>query len=422
MLIYKQIDNGNCRIKDILFPAALIIFSSMIRMHSAVLSIILASPIFFTLLPDRKKFFQSVIIVGSLFFISNLSQKVDSIYYHQDKDWGEYYDHFFQSAIFNDDNSFYVAHQMNSEKPYLQFGWSDNDLAVFTSFFRDYPEIFNSENYSKLKGPMDDVPFDQNAFTNNLIGKFRNVHLILCISLVFIFSSRIKQISIFIACIFMVAVVAYIVTRFQLKDRVLYSMVFVICTLSIWSFLTSNVNNQFSWKLGISKKKELQIGVFAMLLLLLLAFNTFKNQWINNNQKAILQGEILNKQLEIISKKKDVLIAIFGASVKFEASGPLSTEFTRKNEMNIYPISAFNKSPLFFNILNIPPNRNLADALSVMNVEFVTNNSDDYGSGSQYIQKFYKEHYNCDRAILDDTSFSDCKLRIYKLGPCLKSE
>jgi hypothetical protein len=418
LLLYQQIDQSKADFKRLILPALLLVFAALMRMHSAVLSIVLISPIFLTLLPNKKKFFKSVLIVGVLFVACNLPNKLDAWYYHQDKSWGEYYDNFYGSAVFNDDNAFYIAHHMNPEKPYRDFGWTDNDLAIFTSFFRDYPPIFNQQNYDNLKIAMKEVPFDGNAFKSNLLGKLRNIHLLFCLLLVLFFSSRLRQLSIFLSLLLIVASIAYVVTRFQLKERALYSMLFAFCSLSIWSFLSSLNNKEISWRIPIIKKYESALGLISIILLGALALNTFRNEWKNHKDYSLKNKLILENQLSLLEKNQNSTYAIFGASLKLEASGPFATQFIGKTRYDIYPISAFNKSPFFFDKLKTLGNGSLSDALLNPKVKFLTNAKDDYGSGPSYMQTFYKEHFDCSPSIIEDTLYEHMNTRIYALGEC----
>lgn len=419
LLLYQQIDQSKADFKRLILPALLLVFAALMRMHSAVLSIVLISPIFLTLLPNKKKFFKSVLIVGVLFVACNLPNKLDAWYYHQDKSWGEYYDNFYGSAVFNDDNAFYIAHHMNPEKPYRDFGWTDNDLAIFTSFFRDYPPIFNQQNYDNLKIAMKEVPFDGNAFKSNLLGKLRNIHLLFCLLLVLFFSSRLRQLSIFLSLLLIVASIAYVVTRFQLKERVLYSMIFALSSLSVWSFLISVNHKELSWKIPLIKKHEGSLGLVAIILLMALALNTFRNEWKNHKQASIISKQILNSQISLLEKSPNTTYAVFGASIKFEASGPFSTRYLGRSSLDIYPISAFNKSPLYFSKLSSLGNGSLTDALLNPRFAIITNTKDDYGSGPSYVQTFYREHFNCLPPLINDKSYMQINTRIYRLGDCI---
>lgn len=418
LLLYRQIDQSRAEFKNLIIPALILIFASLMRMHSAVLSIVLISPIFLSLLPNKKKFFKSVLVVGVLFIICNLPNKLDSWYYHQDQSWGEYYDNFYGSAVFNDDNAFYIAHHMNPDKPYQDFGWSENDLAIFTSFFRDYPPIFNQENYDNLKIAMKEVPFDSNAFKNNLFAKLRNIHLLFCLGLVFFFGSRIRQIAVILSMLLMIASIAYVVTRFQLKERALYSMLFALCSLSVWSFLTSVKDKEISWKIPLIKKHESLLGLIAIILLSALALNTFRNEWAKHKQSSFISKQILNSQIGLLENHPNATYAAFGASLKLEASGPFTTRFLRNSHLDIYPISAFSKSPLFFGKLNTLGKGSLPDALLNSKVKFVTNAKDDYGSGPSYMQTFYKEHFDCLPSVREDSLYEYMNTRIYALGEC----
>lgn len=422
LLLYRQIDQSRAGLKSLIIPSLILIFAALMRMHSAVLSIVLISPVFLCLLPNKKKFFKSVWVVAVLFIICNLPNKLDSWYYHQDKSWGEYYDNFYGSAVFNDDNAFYIAHHMNPDKPYKDFGWSENDLAIFTSFFRDYPPIFNQKNYDNLKIAMKEVPFDSNAFKSNLLGKLRNIHLLFCLALVLFFGSRIRQVAVILSMLLMIASIAYVVTRFQLKERALYSMLFALCGLSIWSFLTSVNHKEISWKIPLIKKHEGLLGIISIILLGALALNTSRNEWNKHKQSSLISKQILSSQISLLEKQPNATYAAFGASLKLEASGPFSTRFLRSSYLDIYPISAFSKSPLFFGKLNSLGNGSLSDALLNSKVKFVTNTQDDYGSGPTYMQTFYQEHFNCSPSITEDKLYTDMNTRIYALSECQQTK
>ena len=134
-MLFERIKTSGFEIKKLTLPILLIIIAALIRIHSLLLVLIILSPLFILLLPDWKKFLKSGMLIILLFGISYSFKLLDRWYYHQDKAWADYYDNLFESSVFNDDSAFYIAHYLNPEKPYKALGWSDNDLAIFSSFF-----------------------------------------------------------------------------------------------------------------------------------------------------------------------------------------------------------------------------------------------------------------------------------------------
>jgi len=416
LLLFRNISMFGFKLKPLILPFAVVVFASLMRMHSAALSVILFSPIFLIFLPDLKKLFRSALVVGILFVICNLSMPLDKLYYNLSDQWGDYYNNFFEVAVFSDDINFHKAHVWNPDKPYKKFGWSDNDLAIFTAFFWDYPPIFNKTAYTNLHAAMNEVPYNYEAAVNKLLGQFRNSHLIIVLlfSLLFLRFFRLLIPATLILLIILVGL--YIQIRLQLKGRVLFSIIFSVITLLL--LLIFKENKEGKTKLLNFLPPSLQpytILAFTAILSLL-ALNTSRNSIINGEIASKKSKERLENQLKLIANNK--LTAFFGASIKFEAESPFSTRFNYQQNPKVYPISAFPRNPLLSGILNDYGAENLPELLLKEDVEIVTQADYTFGSSPEYLITFYKEHLFCDSLIADSITHEKPNLLIYRLYDC----
>ncbi len=418
LLLFRNITHFGFNFKHLILPFIIVVFASLMRMHSAVLSVILFSPLFLIFLPDFKKLLKSALVVGILFAVCNMSMPLDKWYYNLSDKWGDYYDHFYESAIFNDDSSFYIAHLINPEKPYKDFGWSDNDLAVFTSFFRDYPPVFNSSAYANLHVAMDKVAFDKKAFINNLFSKFRNIHLLVVLLFCLIFVKSFRLLIPFAILTLTVAIVGYVLIRFQLKERVLFSILFTQITIFLFLIFKEYKEGR-TRKINFlpSSLKPYYIVVFPVLLSLL-ALNTFRNTFTKGNKANLEAKQLLKSQLALISDCK--LIAVFGSSIKFEAESPFINRFNHEQNPRIYPISAFSRSPLLYDFLDEYKVSNFPELLLKKDITIACQTSELYGSGPEYLKTFYNEHFRCDPILNDYESDEKANLLLYSFSGCKK--
>ncbi len=418
-MLFERIQTNGIEIKKLILPISLILISALIRVHSLLLVLIVLSPLFILLLPDWKKFLKSGILVSFLFGISYSFNLLDRWYYHQDKAWADYYDNLFESSVFNDDRAFMTAHYLNPDKPYRALGWSDNDLAIFTSFFRDYSPVFNAKSYNGLLQSIKKVPYDVTKLKSDLINKFKNIHLIGCVFflLILVPFKRFFPVALSIALTF--AAVAFILINLNLKDRVLFSIIFCICLQSLFILFYTINKGELRELIPIpdSLKSFLTMGTLAIMLIL--GLNTFRNQIIKHSDSTRSAKDLLNKQLKLLNNPNQTY-ACFGDYIDFSAESPFATNLHKTGLPVIYPISAFNKSPLFFDKFNLLGNGEFIQMLLNEKVSIITENGKAYGSSPSNMKLFYAEHLNCDAIIRSNNVYDDAGIRIYSLGPCVK--
>jgi hypothetical protein len=417
-LLFERIQTNEFKISKLLLPVSLIIISALIRFQPILLDFIILSPLFILFLPNKRKFFKSLALVALLFIISYSTKELNRWYYYQDKGWTECYDNLYETYIFNDNNAFYMAHYLNPQKPYRALGWSDNDLAIFTSFFRDYPPIFNQNAYNSLSRSMKKVPYDKAKFKSSLKSIFSNIHLIACVFSFLILVPFKHFLPIAISLILIVIAAAIIAINLNFKDRVLFPIIFCLSLLIIFILFYIKENGEMRKiiLLPVSIHPLLPIG--AMLALLMLALNTFRNQIIKNYDITIKNKALLNNQLKVLNNPSKTY-AFFGSSIKFEAESPFATHFHKLGLPKVYPISAFNKSPLYIDEFKLLGNGEFTQMLLNEKVSLVTKNGNVYGSSPENMQLFYAEHFKCDAIIRSDNVYEDAGIRIYSLGPCV---
>jgi hypothetical protein len=417
-LLFERIKTNGFAIRKLILPIAIIFTAALIRVHSLLLVLMILSPLFILLLPDWKKFLKSGALVLLLFGISYSFISLNRWYYHQDKAWADYYDNLFESSVFNDDDSFYKAHKNNLEKPYRSLGWSDNDLAIFTMYFRDYPPVFNTKAYSGLLLSVKKIPYDFTKLKSNLINKFKNIHLIGCVFFLLILVPLKRFLPVALSIALTIAAVAFISINLNLKDRVLFSIIFCICLQSLF-ILFYTINKGELRELIIipnSLKPYLKMGAIAIMLIL--GLNTFRNQIKNHSDSSRSAKDLLDKQLKLLNNPNQTY-ACFGDYINFSAESPFATHFHKTGLPVIYPISAFNKSPLFYDEFKLLGNGEFVQMLLNEKVSIITESGKAYGSSPRNMKLFYAEHLKCDAIIRSKNVYKHVDLQIYSLGPCV---
>lgn len=417
-LLFERIQTNGFGIRKLILPVTLIIISALIRYQPILLDFIILSPLFILLLPDKIKFLKSAMLIAVLFLLSYSTKEFNRWYYHQDKAWAECYDNLYETSIFNDNNSFFIAHYLNPQKPYRALGWSDNDLAIFTSFFRDYPPIFNQNAYNGLLASMKKVSYDHKKFKSSLNSLFSNIHLITCLFSLLILVPFKRFLPIAISSILIVVVAAVIAINLNFKDRVLFPIIFCVSLLSIFILFYSKKNGGMRKIILLPVSIQPFLPTGAMLVLLILALNTFRNQIIKNYDITIKNKALLNNQLKLLNNSSKTY-AFYGSSIKFEAESPLATHFHKTGLPVIYPISAFNKSPLFIDEFKVLGNGNFIQMLLNEKVSLVTKTGNEYGSSPKNMRLFFAEHLKCDAIIRSNNVYKNAGIRIYSLGPCV---
>ena len=416
-LLFERIKTSGFEIKKLTLPILLIIIAALIRIHSLLLVLIILSPLFILLLPDWKKFLKSGMLIILLFGISYSFKLLDRWYYHQDKAWADYYDNLFESSVFNDDSAFYIAHYLNPEKPYKALGWSDNDLAIFSSFFRDYPPIFNHEAYNGLMESVNNVPYDIGKFKSNLI-KFKNIHLIACIFFLLILVPFKRFTPIIFSLLLTILSVAIIAINLNFKDRVLFPIIFCLCLQAIFILFNSNRNGEIRKFKILPEYLQPIFPYLAIVILLIIGLNTFQNQIKKHSDSTINEKILLKKQLKLINNPNQTY-AFFGSCIKFEAESPFATEFHTTGLPVVFPISVFNKSPLFIDEFKKLGNGEFTQMLLNEKVSLITKTGNVYGSSPENMRLFYAEHFKCNAIIRSNNVYEDADIRIFSLGPCI---
>jgi hypothetical protein len=265
---------------------------------------------------------------------------------------------------------------------------------------------------------MNKVPYDIEKFKSSLMKKFINTHLFSCLFLLLIFVPFKRFLPILLSLLLTVLSVAIIAINLHLKDRVSFPMIFCICLLSIFIFINTKKNEDIRKFTILPKNLQTLLPFGALLVLLIFALNTFRNQIIKHYNLTVKNKVLLNNQLKELNNPNQTY-AIFGCWVNFEAESPFATHFHKTGLPKVYPISAFNRSPLYSDEFKLLGNGEFTQILLNEKVSLVTKNGNVSGSSPENMQLFYAEHLKCNAIIRSNNVYEDADIRIYSLGPCV---
>ncbi len=413
LLLLDQLFSAEFKLnKKMVLPIGLIVLSGMMRFPSASLVLILLAPLFLILPFNLKTNIKSALVFISVFIGITLVQFADTQYYASNADWKTFNEHLRESNPYNDNKAYYSTYYSSPDKPYLKNGWSQNDLVLFTAYFRDFDPVYNSKAYANIKETVDAAPYSWKEFKNDLLYKFRSIHLYLLLFFTFLllpFNRLIKPILLIASVVF---IVWYVNTAFQMKDRVLYLIHFGFSLSLIISLLGIYERSEY---FGFREKlRGFSIPVLLSLLAIL-AINSSINSYKKQVEETSFARNLVNQKFDFADKSK--FLVFWGASINYESLNPFKNSFNYESTPKVYSISTFAKIPLYQKQFNTVGANSFIDLIPMNQVEILGPIDKDSTSNPNRLIQFYKEHLGIELKLDYYVKSDSMKFQKYSFTP-----
>jgi hypothetical protein len=414
MMLFCGVHGLDFKFKEVLFGSILLVFAGMIRQEPMQLGLILLSPLLLLLIKNRQRFLSASLVLAAIIFLVFLLGVANKAYYQKDPDWKAWCD---QHLMENFDENFALYTQviLAPDKPYRSIGWSDNDMKLFENHFFDDSKTFSPELILKLKPFMRREKFNVQAFLYNSYIHFRNVHWILIIvSLLFFLKFRFSW-SIIASFLLALSAMAYIYYILTMKDRVMFSILFCLCSIGLYLIFRAKNSNDYH-HIRFPKLFRFYLPAF-MVTLSLAGLNTLRNQHAFNKTVIHNKKEILRKQLAILRAEKFIYLP-WGYLVHFDAAGPFSTEFVAGALPTVLPVCVFTYSPLLKSGYAKYGKTDLITALPDKRYRFVgsiENNKGlpQFGLTIPLFSTYYKEHLNQNLKLGYEQNYPEAEIKVF---------
>jgi hypothetical protein len=413
LVLLEQLYSGDFKInRKMIFSVGMILFAGMIRHTSAFMVMILLAPFFLVLPFNFKTNLRSLGVYISVISLLSLTHFSDRRYYTSNSQWNQYLEHFAESSPYNDNRTFWSDFYFHSERPYLNLGWSQNDLVLFTAFFRDFDPVYNHKAFMQIKSVVSQAPYYWKEFWNDLFYKFRSIHLyvlMLFTLLILPVKQWIKPVMIIASVVF---IIWYINISLHVKERVLY-IIYMGISLSLVLILTKYQGQNFHQFVNNRIKKY----IFLALIVFIwgLGLNSARNSFKHSRSTISKAREEFRQKLDFCDRNKYLIF--WGASLNFESLNPFENSFNFSSQPKVYSISAFAKSPLYNVEFKSKGANSFIELLPKKDVEIIGYIDKDSTSDPRRLQLFYKQHLGIELLTLYHEQLESVKLRKYAFKP-----
>jgi hypothetical protein len=364
-----------------------VLFAGMIRHASAFMVMILLAPLFLVLPFTLKDNLKSFGIYSVVFALLAVSHFLDRSYYASNSQWNAYLEHFKASNPYNDNRAYYSEFYSNPKKPYLNLGWSHNDMVLFTAYFRDFEPIYNHAAFNKIKSIVLSAPYNWKEFWNDLFYKFRSIHLYVLASFTLLILPIKYWIKPFLIIASVIFIVWYINISLHMKERVL-CVIYLGISISLILMLVSNQSQHEN----DTRRSGIKRYVFVTFILCVLGLgaNAARNTFNQQNKALKSARKVFKQKLDFCDQRK--FLIFWGASLNFESLNPFLNLFNSCSNPKVFSISAFAKSPLYKKQFKTLGSDSFIGLIPSKNIEIVGNIDVDSTSNPERLELFFKEH------------------------------
>ncbi|MFC1574178.1 hypothetical protein ACFL30_03255 [Candidatus Latescibacterota bacterium] len=373
----------------LIFSIILLLISSIIRIDSFYLVLLIASPILFiTFVTQYKKFL--VVVKYSIFIFATISlsfllKNYNTSYYSNDPEWKDFRKINTVKARFIDYNQIYYNNDTKSI--FDEVNWSRNDLYILRTWFYADETIFSTENMEKVASqfpkyrPEITLHYVITTFTN----VFNSVVFLLIMVLLFVIYVPVKKIdyAIIVSTFLLICLIMlFLMLTMHLPARVYYPVFSFLVMLCL--FKTCKTINFSFYGLAIAK--------YFLITLIVIGLSVIIVRNVQEGKKNTDLNSKFRQVLESLNISEDQLYVIWGASLPFENNLPFeNTDYL--SDFKILSLSTYLPTPFTRKRLEKYSIENLYEALYKKdNVFLVVNNMRDIYFYTEYV----REHFDVD--------------------------
>lgn len=406
--------NGSSRLPVFVLPISLCLWAFLIRSEPLIQVLIIALPLLLIDVILKREYRRNLVIfIVVTLVLSGLLYQINQLSYQSSPGWSEYLE-FNRYKQWLNDYAGYGFDDPTRIKALKSVGWSQNDLAIFQSWFFADTDTYSLEKLRKLVSQL--PPYRADLSLSFVVKKyldvlFDSISLVLIAivlsSLALVGGIRREDLSrlTFLSC-WLVLLIGLLAVSAKLPPRVYIPMISFLGFLSFW-FANDKWCEIFTWRQFSTLKQYFFLGLLGSAVTVYLVI------LVRGNMINLSRAQALNHAIAQINPQPSEVFFSWGSAFPYRSLLPFNSLCEECQNLELIHLGTSTMTPLFREKLKVLGIVDVYTALRKRENLFLIIKTDQLEKNQRLYKVFMQEHYGIN--VNFETRYQDRNLTVVRV-------